>query len=223
MAHNSQYGRYEPIVREGFPFIVPLALLAFVSWLLNHSWISLIFIIATMYVAWFFRNPERISHSREGEILSPADGVVKEIIEGARPELLGEGDWSRVSVFMSIFNVHVNRAPIDGMVKEIRYHPGKFLDARDPHSSLENERSHMLLSSEKISIEVVQIAGLVARRIECWAKEGDELKKGERYGLIRFGSRLDIYLPAELNVTVKQGQKVKAGLSRIAEIGHDKI
>lgn len=223
MAYNSHYGRYEPIVREALPFIVPLALIAFLFWLLDHSWISLLFIVLTLYVAWFFRNPERTPQSEEGTILSPADGVVKEIIEGARPELLGEGNWSRVSVFMSIFNVHVNRAPISGSVKEIRYHSGKFLDARDPHSSLENERSHMLLSSENISIEVVQIAGLVARRIECWAKEGDALKKAERYGLIRFGSRLDIYFPSDVKITVEPGQKVKAGLSPIAQIVYEKI
>lgn len=211
----SKYGHYEPIAREALPFLIPVLLAAFVFWRIDLNWLSLVLILAALYIAWFFRNPERIFQGPEESILSPADGKVVEILENAAPTLLEKEGRRRVSVFMSIFNVHVNRAPLSGEVKAIQYFPGKFLDARDPLSSTQNERSHMVISNGDMSIEVVQIAGLVARRIANWAAPGDQLQRGVRYGLIRFGSRLDIYLPDDVKIMVAPGDKVKAGLSVI--------
>jgi phosphatidylserine decarboxylase len=216
MSYKSKYGHYEPIAREALPFLIPLILAAILFCVLELNLLSLVSIILGLYVAAFFRNPERVSYAGDNAVLSPADGKVVEVLDNARPTIIDGKEWRRVSVFMSLFNVHVNRAPISGRVESVQAYRGSFLDARNPESSSQNERSHMVISTGDFSIEVAQIAGLVARRIACWAKTGDELKRGERYGLIRFGSRLDIYVPSNMRIEVSPGDRVKAGLSVIA-------
>jgi phosphatidylserine decarboxylase len=167
-------------------------------------------------IALFFRNPERIPPTDEGLLVSPADGTVVEIQEGIDSANLPGVTLTRVSIFMSIFSVHINRAPISGNVKRITHSPGRFLDARDKNASSENERSSMLLAGKGDTIEVVQVAGKVARRICCWVREGDEIGRGERFGMIRFGSRLDVYMSEEYRITAKLGAKVRAGVTALA-------
>ena len=191
-------GHYELIAREGYPFIVPPALLALVSWWLGYPWASLGLLALAVAVIFFFRNPERIPPEAEGIIVSPADGTVMQVLENVQSDNLPGMTLKRMSIFMSVFNTHVNRCPVSGTVKNIKHVPGRFLDAREPASSLVNEHNSVVLQDHDDTIEVVQIAGKVARRIACWVSEGDQVRQGERFGLIRFGSRLDVYLPERM-------------------------
>ena len=171
----------------------------------------------------FFRDPERDVPSNENSIVSPADGrVIK--VEKARPMLrmgtparLMNSEALKVSIFMNVFNVHVNRAPVSGRVLAVSYNPGKFLNASFDKASLENEQNMVVLEAANGKrVAFCQIAGLIARRIVCYVKEGDAITKGSRFGMIRFGSRLDVYLPLECRVNVKIGDKVRAGSSTLA-------
>jgi phosphatidylserine decarboxylase len=213
---NSKKLHYEIIAREGYPFFVPVALVSFISWRYGFAWSSLFLFAAAVAIAAFFRNPERISPEVVGALVSPADGVVAQIMENASSENLDDPSLTRVSIFMSVLNVHVNRWPMSGTVKKITHVPGSFLDARDPDSSTQNEHNSIVLRGEDSTIEVVQIAGRIARRIACWVDEGDEARRGERFGLIRFGSRLDVYFPKEYEAAVSVGEKVSAGVTVIA-------
>lgn len=197
------------IVREGWPFIG--AALAFFVILATIGYLPLIIVglLAVLFVAWFFRNPERALPSDDAAVVSPADGRVINVSK--------DGNISKISIFMSVFNVHVNRIPLSGTVKKIDYNKGKFLVASKDKASLENEQNAVTVVDEKgREVKFVQIAGLVARRIVCHIKEGDKVYRGERFGMIRFGSRLDVYLPSEVNISVKVGEKVKAGESILA-------
>ncbi len=209
-------GHYELIAREGYPFIVPPALLALVSWWLGYPWPSLGLLALAVAVIFFFRNPERIPPEADGIIVSPADGTVMQVLENVRSDNLPGMTLKRISIFMSVFNTHVNRCPVSGTVKNIKHVPGRFLDAREPASSLVNEHNSVVLQDHDDTIEVVQIAGKVARRIACWVREGDQVRQGERFGLIRFGSRLDVYLPERMCFVVKVGTTVRAGVTIIA-------
>ena len=209
-------GHYELIAREGYPFIVPPALLALVSWWLGYPWASLGLLALAVAVIFFFRNPERIPPEAEGIIVSPADGTVMQVLENVQSDNLPGMTLKRMSIFMSVFNTHVNRCPVSGLVKHIKHVPGRFLDAREPASSLLNEHNSVVLQDHDDTIEVVQIAGKVARRIACWVSEGDQVRQGERFGLIRFGSRLDVYLPERMCFVVKVGTTVRAGVTIIA-------
>ena len=210
-------GHYEPIAREGLVFIVPLFLVALVSWWYGHPWVSLFFLAAAVCVCLFFRNPERTPPEGEHLVLSPADGRVVEIVDDARSDRLDESRLKRISIFMSIFNVHVNRSPISGTVRKIDHRPGSFLDARDPEASVVNERNSLIIRGNDYDLEVVQIAGKVARRIACWVAEGEHVRRGQRFGLIRFGSRLDVYLPKHFSIHVEVGGRVRAGVSVLAK------
>lgn len=160
---------------------------------------------------YFFRDPERILPQGEDVLLCPADGRVIKVDKEYDDNFLGEQVY-KVSIFMSVFDVHVNRLPFAGTVRKIQYFPGKFYSANTSRGSLENEKCSMVMDTEKgLSYAVVQVAGLVARRIVCWAEPGDTLVRGRRYGLIRFGSRVDLYLPLQVQLEVSVGQKVKAG------------
>jgi phosphatidylserine decarboxylase len=212
----SRTGHYEPIAREGFVFIIPPAALSIVSWWLSYPWISLFFLLLSVCVALFFRNPERIPPEGEGTVLSPADGTVVELVDDARSDNVATYPLRRMSIFMSIFNTHVNRCPVSGTVVKITHVSGKFLDARESAASEINERNSIVLE-DHAQLEVVQIAGKVARRIVCWVREGDQVRRGERFGLIRFGSRLDVYLPQNFTFTVGVGTKVRAGVTIIAK------
>jgi len=214
----SRAGHYEPVAREGFVFILPLGLIALFSWWTGYPWISLTFILLTVVVALFFRNPERIPPLRDGIVISPADGRVVEMVEDVRSEALPDIPLKRISVFMSVFNVHVNRWPISGTVRKIKHVPGRFLDARESAASEINEHNSIVIEGKHGPIEVVQIAGMIARRIACWVREGDEVLQGQRFGLIRFGSRLDVYLPENYSFVVEKGARVRAGVTIIAEL-----
>ena len=214
-------GHFEPIVREAFPFVVPLFIICLIAWALDSPWISFFFLCAAVAVALFFRNPERRPPGHEGLLLSPADGTIVDIREDARSEHLSGVPLTRISIFMSIFSVHVNRAPLTGTVRKITHTPGRFLDARDKNSSEENERNSVVFDCDAASIEVIQVAGKIARRIRCWVREGDRIGRGERFGMIRFGSRLDVYVPKEYRITARYGMPVRAGVSVLAELNED--
>ncbi|MET4128672.1 phosphatidylserine decarboxylase [Roseovarius sp. MBR-6] len=175
----------------------------------------------TVWCYYFFRDPERVTPARPGLIISPADGIVSLIEQVAPPAELGLPDvpLTRVSVFMSVFNCHVNRAPVEGTVTKIAYRPGKFLNASLDKASEDNERNGIVIEmSDGRLLPVVQIAGLVARRIVCFVREGESVARGGRFGLIRFGSRLDVYLPEGVTPLVRVGQTMVAGESVIAEL-----
>jgi phosphatidylserine decarboxylase len=208
-------GHYEPVAREGIVFIIPLLLASLIAWCWNQAVFSAILVVACIAVALFFRNPERRASPPEG-LVSPADGTIVDVIENTMSESLGNVPVKRISIFMSVFNVHVNRIPTDGIIRRIRHSPGKFLDARNPLASAENERCSVVIETEAGLIEVVQIAGLIARRICTWVGNGDKVFRGQRFGLIRFGSRVDIYVPESISFVVKKGTRVKAGTTIIA-------
>ncbi|MBI4379123.1 MAG: phosphatidylserine decarboxylase family protein [Nitrospinae bacterium] len=207
-----------PIVSDGFKFIIPLLILSGVSFYYNLAIISIVLSTLTIFVISFFRDPEREISDDKGVVVSPADGKVVRIQDVKNDSLYG-GDAVCISIFLSIFNVHVNRIPCDGSIKKVVYNSGKFLPAFDDKASLLNEQNSVLIESEGgAKIIVKQIAGIIARRIMCWVKEGDEVEKGMRYGLIRFGSRVDIFLPPDAEISVKIGDKVKGGINIIGKL-----
>lgn len=210
-----------PIHREGWKFIAIFAVVTLVLfWVAEPlGWLG---VVLTCWCAYFFRDPPRVTPVRDGLLISPADGVVQMIERAAPPEELGMGadPRQRISVFMNVFDVHVNRSPVDGVVTTLAYRPGKFLNAALDKASTDNERQSMRLKLKgDKEIAVVQIAGLVARRILCEVQEGRELKAGERFGLIRFGSRVDVYLDDGMVPLVCVGQRMIAGETVIAEDG----
>ncbi len=204
-----------PIAPDGFPFIVAPAVLAGVSAFLGARGVSLFFLAATLFVLWFFRNPERVPPEDEKAIISPADGRVIKIEEVDEKEMLRE-KVRKVSIFMNVFNVHVNRAPCAGTVMEIAYRNGKFFSANLDKASALNERNSVLIErADGNRILTIQIAGIIARRIVCWVREGMSVAKGERFGMIRFGSRLEVFMPLGATISVKLGDKVRAGETTI--------
>jgi phosphatidylserine decarboxylase len=213
----------KPMNPEGWKFVPVFAVVTLILfWMWEPlGWIG---VILTIWCYYFFRDPKRAVPENAGLLVSPADGVVSLIERAVPPEGLGFGPEPlvRVSVFMSVFNCHVNRAPIAGRVTAVVYRPGKFFNASLDKASEENERNALAIEMpDGRSIAVVQIAGLIARRILCWSKPGDRLATGERFGLIRFGSRLDVYLPEGVHPQVALGQTMVAGETVIALIGQD--
>ncbi len=209
-----------PIHREGYRFIAIFAALTLVLfWLAQPlGWIG---IILTAWCAYFFRDPERITQVRDGLVVSPADGRVSAIVEVVPPAEMNLGVElrTRISIFMNVFDCHVNRAPVAGRISLIHYTPGLFVNAELDKASEDNERNALVLemdNGEKLG--VVQIAGLVARRIVCWVKETEPLGAGERFGLIRFGSRLDVYLPPGQKSLISEGQRAIAGETILADL-----
>jgi phosphatidylserine decarboxylase len=212
------------IHRDGWRFIALFAVVTvLLFWLAQPlGWLGL---LATGWCAYFFRDPARVTPMREGLLVSPADGRVLPIVQASPPPELEMGDAprTRVSIFMNLFDVHVNRIPCDGKVTKRAYRPGRFFDASLDKASEHNERMALKLALEgegpgEREIALVQIAGLVARRILCWAEEGESLRAGQRFGLIRFGSRLEVYLPPGLGPLVVAGQRVIAGETVIADL-----
>ena len=202
-----------PIAKDGYIFILPLAVLTGIFWALSWLWVTGLFAGLFLFVTWFFRDPERSIPEDPNAIVSAGDGRVVEIVQEKDPLL--DGVYTRVSVFLNVFNVHVNRVPIAGKIQATRYNPGKFLNAASHKASLDNEQSAILLNNGHVTILVKQIAGLIARRIVCWAEEGDEYQRGQRFGLIRFGSRVDIFLPEGTDIKVAIGDIVNGGSSII--------
>ena len=204
-----------PIASEGWTFIVPLAILTTILFAFGWKNTAIISLVLTLFVLFFFRDPERIVPSDKGVVVSPADGrviVIKDIFE---PTYLKQ-NVKQISIFLSVFNVHVNRSPIAGTVETVKYNPGKFHVASADKASLDNEQTAMVIAGGGNKILVKQIAGLIARRIVCYAKPGDRISTGERYGLIRFGSRVDIFLPKDADLKVKIGDSIKGARDIIA-------
>ncbi|MEK6531848.1 MAG: phosphatidylserine decarboxylase family protein [Deltaproteobacteria bacterium] len=205
--------RIFPVAREGFPFILAAILCIIIAWFLGLAWAEYVLVPAAVFIIAFFRDPERRIPEDRGSIVSPADGRVIRI-ERLKQNGLIRADAIKISIFMNLFNVHVNRIPYAGRVKEIIYRPGKFFNADLDKASEFNEQNALVMEDESgRRFAFVQIAGLIARRIVCRARQGMAFKKGERFGLIRFGSRLDVYLPETCRLNVKVGDKVKAGNS----------
>ena len=209
---------FPKIHKEGYKFLAIAVLVTFII-LFFSKFLGFISILITIWVYYFFRDPERYSINDDSFLVSPADGLITDISERAGPEelRLENTTYTRVSIFMNVFNCHVNRTPTTGKVEEIYYKPGKFLNASLDKASEENERNYYKIKSNKNGEEIIliQIAGLIARRIVCEVEQGQDLKQGERIGMIRFGSRVDIYFKNK-KVLAKIGQNVVSGESLIA-------
>lgn len=220
--------RFPSVHPEGRKFVVGAATITVFAFLLHIPVIDWVLVGLTIWVAAFFRDPIRTTPRGDKLIVSPADGLVTMIARvPPPPELRGsdglaDGDYTRVSIFMSVFDVHINRAPVTGRVSRIAYVPGKFVNADLDKASEDNERQHFLIErSDGVRIGFTQIAGLVARRILSFVREGDVVEAGQRIGLIRFGSRVDVYLPAGTAARVLLGQRAIAGETVLAELGSD--
>lgn len=199
------------IAHEGYVFILVSAFFTISAFFTAFRWVAFLLLLITLFIIWFFRNPERKTPPDEKLVISPADGKVVKI-EAVHDHELTQGSFLKVSIFMNVFSVHVNRIPFDGRIEKIQYFKGKFLSANLDKASSDNERNGLLIRlTDGRTIGAIQIAGLIARRIVCWVHEGMTVKKGERFGMIRFGSRVDVLLPADATVLVKLGDKVRAG------------
>lgn len=207
-----------PVAREGWIFIFVFGVVSAFFFIINWWFLGIPFLLLTLFTVYFFRNPERMGPKGEHLVLSPADGRVVEISNVESNDYTGK-PAKKIGIFMSVFNVHVNRVPISGTVNEIKYHPGKFLVASLDKASVHNERNAIIFDTEKsVPIVVVQIAGLIARRIVCYLSKGLHINQGERLGLIRFGSRVDLYLPDDSSVDISVGDRVRAGVTIIGRI-----
>lgn len=206
-----------PIHREGWPFIAAFAVAAFLLGLISNLlfWLG---VALTLWCIYFFRDPQRVTPTDDRYVVSPADGIISAVGAALAPRELGLGDVEmlRISVFMNVFSCHVNRSPVRGKITKIAYKPGKFFNADLDKASAENERNGLVIDGPSGKIAVVQIAGLIARRIVCWADEGSSIGVGERFGLIRFGSRVDVFLPKEASARVSIGQTAIAGETVLA-------
>jgi phosphatidylserine decarboxylase len=213
-----------PIHREGWPFIALFAAVNLLAFLFS-VWLGVILLPLTIWCVAFFRDPERRTPDEPGAIICPADGVLLPVIEAAPPAELGLGETPRprLSVFMNVFNVHVNRNPVTGTIIAKSYRPGKFFNASFDKASIHNERMSLRLRPQgddgTLDLAVVQIAGLVARRIVCDLTQGQGVQRGARFGIIRFGSRVDVYLPPGCTIAVDAGTKVRAGETILARFG----
>jgi phosphatidylserine decarboxylase len=220
--------RFPSVHPEGRKFVVGAAFITFVVYLLISHFLGWLLLGGTIWVASFFRDPVRTTPRGDRLIVAPADGLVTMIAkvrppaELRGPDGLADGEYTRVSIFMSVFDVHINRSPISGRVKRIAYVPGKFVNADLDKASEDNERQHLLIeAADGLKIGFTQIAGLVARRILAFVREGDMVEAGQRVGLIRFGSRVDVYLPAGTGPRVLLGQRAIAGETVLGEAGVD--
>jgi len=194
-----------PVAREGYAFIAAGSVLTFLSWLAGWGLVALLFLLVTGWVVWFFRNPPRLVPRGEGLVVAPADGRVVRVLEPRDGE-------PAVGIFMNVLDVHVNRLPVSGEVTEVAYTPGTFVNASLDKASQDNERNRVTMRTPTgHEVTFVQVAGLVARRIVCWVKAGARGRAGDIFGLIRFGSRVDVHLPTGSDVWVVPGQRVSAG------------
>jgi phosphatidylserine decarboxylase len=201
------------IVKESIPYIVVPVLLAGAAAVLGFWYVAAILFLVALFMAFFFRDPKRVPPSDPDVVVSPADGKVTRI----GPAAPG-ADSTVISIFLSPLDVHINRSPIPGKIVDVLYSPGKFLMATNEKASLVNEQNALTIQGEKITVVCKQIAGILARRIVCWKSQGDKLGLGERFGMIKFSSRTDVLLPANVRVTVKEGDRVRGGTTVIGRI-----
>ncbi len=207
-----------PIAAAGYPLIGAAAFTTAVLALLGLTTLALIALVVTFSFCAFFRDPDRVIPDSPGAVVSPADGKVifARVVDSSA---FYDGPALKISIFMTVFNVHVNRMAHEGRIKEVRYYPGKFFSANLEKASLENEHNAVFVEMEDgRRLCVVQVAGLIARRIICYAQPGDNMLRGQRFGLICFGSRLDVYLPADTRLEVRVGEKVRAGTSILGQL-----
>lgn len=207
-----------PVESAGYPFIFAAAFTTAVLALLGLTLLALISLAVTFFICYFFRDPDRVIPNDADAVVSPADGkvILADTIDNSP---FFDGACIKISIFMSVFNVHVNRVPHDGKIKAVRYHPGKFFSANLDKASKHNEHNAVFMDTEQgRQICFVQIAGLIARRIICKVQKGDNVIRGQRFGMICFGSRLDVYLPLDTNIKVKVGDRVKAGTSVLGDL-----
>ena len=216
---NSVRSQLAPVHPQGYPFIGGFAL---ASLILFFIWTPLGWIgtLATAWCAYFFRDPVRVTPSREGLVVSPADGRVSRVVNAVPPPELGlsERPLPRISIFMSVFDCHVNRSPMSGQIERMVYRAGKFINADLDKASEDNERNALIIATTRVRIGVVQIAGLIARRIVPFVQEGQTMTAGDRIGMIRFGSRVDVYLPEGGRALVAEGQSAIAGETVLADL-----
>lgn len=204
-----------PVAVEGWTFIIPVAISTLLLFAFGWGIAGFILLALTLFVSFFFRDPKRPVPEGKSVVVSPADGKVVAIKDIYETDYLQQSVW-QISIFLSVFNVHVNRAPVSGLIESVKYNPGKFHVALVEKASLENEQTATVIVAGNRKILVKQIAGMIARRIICYVQPGDAVKKGERYGLICFGSRVDIFLPVDSEIKVKLGDKVKGAKDVIA-------
>ena len=207
-----------PFAKEGIPFIaVPASVTLIAGWL-GWPFVAFLGAIATLFSAWFFRNPARVIPQGPKLLVAPGDGKVIAIEEEFEPRYLKERAI-RLTIFLNVFDVHINRMPCDGVVEGVQYQPGLFLVASKPEATLRNEQNAVMIKTpEGIKVLCVQVAGLIARRIVCWISERERAIRGERFGLIRFGSRMDTFLPIGTKIRVGVGDRVKGGATIIGEL-----
>lgn len=212
-----------PIAKEGVPFLIPALIGTLLCFGLGWTASALLILLITLFIAYFFRNPKRKIPSLKNIVVSPADGKVIEVGECPEGRFFNEKTL-KISIFMSPFDVHLNRAPVSGKVLQVAYFPGKFFAANRDKASLQNEQNALVIEAEEIPAKVllIQIAGFIARRIVCYAKPGDLLHRGDIFGLIRFGSRVDLYLPVTIRPIVRVGQHLKGGESIIGYVNEEK-
>lgn len=202
------------IVRESIPYILVPALLGIAAAVLGYWYVAAFLFVVALFMAFFFRDPKRVPPSDPDVVVSPADGRVTRI----GPASSGADASNVISIFLSPLDVHINRSPIPGKIVDMIYSPGKFLMATNEKASLVNEQNSLTIQGEKITVVCKQIAGILARRVVCWKGKGDSLRLGERFGMIKFSSRTDVLLPANVKITVKEGQRVRGGTTVIGRI-----
>jgi phosphatidylserine decarboxylase len=201
------------MVKDGFKFALPPLVLGLLALVPGWNWVAGILFLLGAFVLYFFRDPQRTIPSDPGMIVSPADGHVMEVLD----EPLEGQPGQRISIFLSVFDVHVNRSPVEGEIRRIEYRPGRFYAAMRARASAENEQNMVRISSPQGDVVFKQIAGWIARRILCWKAVGDRVARGERVGMIRFGSRVDVWVPPDVDILVRRGQKVAGGSSILAK------
>jgi phosphatidylserine decarboxylase len=202
------------IVKESIPYIVVPVVLSVAAAAFGFWYLTLLLLIVALFMTFFFRDPQRIPPDDPNVVVSPADGRVTRV----KPIAAEAGSPTLVSIFLSPFDVHINRAPIPGRITDVVYSPGKFLMATNEMASVVNEQNTLTIEGEKITVICKQIAGILARRVVCWKGKGDTLKLGERFGMIKFSSRTDVVLPANVKVTVTEGARVRGGTTVIGRI-----
>ncbi len=200
-----------PVAREGIPYILAAMFVTLITAVLGWAIVTILFLAVTLLIGHFFRDPERMSTAGEGEIISPADGNIISVTRVSSARFTGKPAM-KISIFMSIFDVHVNRIPISGIIEAVHYKKGRFMAANLAPASEQNEQNWLWIKSDTgEDVIITQVAGLIARRIVCWPGPGDRVVRAERFGMIRFGSRMDVYVPENSEILVSQGRHVYAG------------